>query len=67
MDPRGRPALTGYSCKVFSPEPTEAIITEERRNKTKYMTSNSMRLEFLKRPACQKPYQVLQLKYHQTY
>ena len=45
MDPWGTPALTGYSFKNFP----SRTITDKRRNKTKYLTWNSIRPKFVKK------------------
>ena len=31
MEPWGRPALTGYSCEEFHPEPVEAVCYWEKK------------------------------------
>ena len=45
MNPWGTPALTGYSCEVFHPEPPKEI----RRNKAKYLSWNSVKFKFAKK------------------
>ena len=49
MEPWGTPALTGYSCEDFPSR------TEKRRNKVKYLTWKSIRLEFVKKTSRPNP------------
>ena len=47
MDPRGTLALIGYSCEDFpSRTSRNHLLLKKRQNKTKYLTRNSIRLEF---------------------
>ena len=52
--------LTGYSCEDFPSRTTRSCLTKKRRNKTKYLTWNSIRLKLRRRPACQTPSKALE-------
>ena len=48
MEPWGTPEVTGYSCEDFPSRTTQLSITE-KRNKTEYLTWNSIKLMFVKK------------------
>ena len=49
MEPYRTTTLTGYSCKGCPSNHTKPSITENRQNKAKYPTFNSIRLKFEKK------------------
>ena len=61
MEPWETPALIGNSFEDFPSRTTQSSLTEKRRNKVKYLTWNSKRLKFVKKPTCQTLSKVLDI------
>ena len=61
MEPLGIPALTGYSCEDFPCRTIQSCLLLRKGDKVKYLTWNSIRLNFVKKTS--KPNPIKTLRY----